>query len=320
MTWFIILCMILGGIVVMYAGAELLVRGAAFLVLKLGITPLIIGLTVVAFSTSSPEFVGSLVAQIQGKKGDLSIGNVIGSGIANIGLILGISTLFYRLPISSTIKKQEMIITMASTLLLWLFMLSGGIGRIKGGVLFLGSISYIIYQIFLAKRGLLTLKDEEIPILKEIEKRKRDQPLFNVVLVIVGVVILVIGAYLLINGAIELATLAGISERVIALTVVALGTSLPELATTLVAGMRQQCEIALGNIIGSNILNHLFVAGLVAFIIPIQFAPKFIYQDMPVLVGFTCVLWLFMFRQQVFARWNGPVLLAGYALYLIFIV
>ena len=301
------------GVLILYCGGEALVRGASHLALKAGISPLIVGLTIVSFSTSMPEAVSSLIAQLRGEPGDLALGNVLGSNIANIGLILGLTGLLCPVSISNGEIRRETLLMIGASLVLAALMLTGSvISRGQGLCLFALLIIYVLYQIWMS-RG----KREQAT---DIEQIGRESVAWELLLVVVGVGMLVGGGYLLIDGAVTVARLFGISERVIGLTIVAVGTSLPELATSLVAAARGHHEISIGNIVGSNLFNILCVVGGVAAIRPISFSAQMVNVDLWVMLAFSALLLVYTYSRQEIGRVQAGALLAGYLSYCVYLL
>ncbi len=301
-----------GGVLCLYLGAELLIIFAARLAISLGMTPLVVGLTVVAFSTSAPELASVVVAQIQGDY-NLTLGTIVGSNIANIGLILGLITLIKPLEVKKEIKKFEAPFTILVTLLLWVFMLRGVITRWMG-------IFFIVAIFFYVKRHINRSKVEKSSSSEPKSTLSFSRKIMSVIFIICGVVLLTVGGTLLIKGSVLLAHKFGISDRVIGMTVVALGTSLPEFAASLVAMLRKLGDVAIGNILGSNIFNILFILGVAAIVHPIEFAPKFLNQDVPVLLAFSFLLWFLVSVQRKIGRLSGLLLFACYAAVIYWIV
>jgi len=306
------------GILLLYFGAELLVKGASKLAFNLGVTPLAIGLTVVSMSTSMPEGVASLIAQLEGARGDIAIGNIIGSNIANIGLVLGITLLIRPIKISPAIKQREMPIMLFISIFFIALMTQLEISRFWGGVLVSGLLVYLIMQWKLADKGHLN-EDKIVTSEFELKKGSLKDNLLDLLLIGVGLVMLVIGGHLLISSAITLAEIFGISERVIGITLVAVGTSLPELATSIVASLRKASDISIGNVVGSNIFNLLFIIGGVSLVIPIAFSEALLWKDAPIMLAFSVVLWAMMWTRNVLDRRHGVMLLAGYCLYITYL-
>ena len=313
MQIFSLVLFLLGGIACLYLGAELLIVYAARLAISMGLTPLIVGLTVVAFSTSTPELASTLIAQIKGDHSNMVIGTIVGSNIANIGLILGLITLIKPLDIKRQIKTFETPVTIALTLLLWVFMLRGMITRWMGIVFIIGICVYVFRHIQRARR---VTQDSENKI-EPIPKSKR---IWYFVLIAIGVVALAIGGALLIRGSVGLAQRFGVSDRIIGLTVVALGTSLPEFAASIVAIVKKLADVAIGNILGSNVFNILFIVGVVAIVRPLSFSPQFLNQDVPILLLFSALLWLLVIKQKKLGRLSGLLLLLCYVGYIFYLV
>jgi cation:H+ antiporter len=258
------LLLILAGLGVLTVGAEGLVRGGAALALRLGITPLAVGLTVVAFGTSSPELVVSLSTALEGR-GDLAVGNVVGSNIFNVALILGVAALVRPAAANAQVVRVDVPIVIASSALLVALLADGRLGPLEGTVLLAGASAYTAYTLWAARREAPEVQAEADAALPT-----ADGPLWRDVLFVAGgLVLLVAGARMLVTGAVSIAEAAGMSEAVIGLTILAAGTSLPELATSLVAALRGQSDIAIGNVVGSNIFNVLGILGVTALVRPL---------------------------------------------------
>lgn len=298
------------GVLFLYIGAEVLVWFASKLALSFGLSSMMTGLTVVAFCTSMPELVSSIMAELGGES-NMALGNVVGSNIANIGLILGVLALFRPMKIGENIRKVEAPLGIFLAFFLWLAMLTGRISRGVGAVFLFGLLFYLAWHIHQAQKK----KREEGHVGDSWGKK-----LYFVLFVILGALITVGGGYLFIDGAIELARHYEIPGRIIGLTIVAVGSSLPEFAASFIALVRKNPDIAIGNIFGSNILNILLVLGVVSLINPLSFSPSFLTVDMPVLIGISLLVWLLSFFNQRLNRISGVVLTLAYAgyLYLIF--
>jgi len=252
---------IIAGSLLLYFGADGLVKGSASMAIRKGIAPLVIGLTIVAFGTSSPELVVSVSASIKGNMA-LSFGNILGSNICNIALILGIAALIRPIKVSLRVVKIDIMIMIGITLIFILMVLIGNnLTRFEGLLLFLGIIIYTFLTIKLAKKEFVK---------EEIETSKFKKPWVDIILIIGGLIILVLGANLFLQSAVEIAKILGASDMIIGLTIVAVGTSLPELATTVVAAIKKEGGISIGNIIGSNIFNILCILGIAALITPVN--------------------------------------------------
>ena len=301
----------LGGLVLLALGAEGLVRGSSSIALRMGVTPLVIGLTIVAFGTGSPEMIVSLDAALRGNS-DLALGNIVGSNICNVALILGIAALARPLHVRSALLKREMPIMIAITLLFAAMVYDGELGRVDGAVLTIGAVLYTAGAYWAARRD----RDAEVAaeFANELPK-PQSSTARSLALAGGGFVGLLVGANLLVSGAVVIAQGFGLSEVVIGLTVIAIGTSLPELATSVVAGLRGDADVAFGNVIGSNVLNILLILGVVALIEPIS-ARGLRPLDLGVLVASAVLLWPLMWRGAIVNRWEGALLLAGYVLYI----
>jgi len=319
--------LIIVGLAILIAGGELLVRGASSMAKKLGVSPLVIGLTVVAFGTSAPELAVNIFSAIKGTA-DIAIGNVIGSNISNILLILGICGLAGGLKVhNSTIRKEIPFALLAAILVFVLgndALLDGTgfsiLSRTDGIVLMAFFLIFLYYAFGIAK----VQKDGE-------EKVKSYSWLLSIILLLLGLVGLVAGGKLLVDNAVILARLAGLSEVLIGLTIVAVGTSLPELVTSLIALRHGHDDLAVGNIIGSNIFNVFWILGLTSTILPLQFNPA-VNLDLLVNIGATVILLVFMFIQgrrfvekmtsktYRIDRWEGGILVVSYILYITFLI
>lgn len=301
------------GSLMLYFGADSLVKGSSRLAFKLGITPIIIGLTVVAFGTSAPELLVSLSAGSQGKA-DIALGNVIGSNICNIALILGLSALIK--PIKFELKSviKDLWIMIIVSVIVVLMALDGDLGLLDGGILTLGIISYILYNVKKSKS-----KNEDFDIEEIVGSTKlKDKTIYHVMLLVVGLIILMMGANLFLEGAVRIAELLGMSNAVIGLSVVALGTSLPELATSAVASMKGESDISLGNVVGSNIFNILMILGVTAMLFPIG-ASDISMIDISIMLFLSVIILPMGLRGNVFSRLNGAFLLLIYAGYMFYL-
>ena len=313
---------LIAGLVLLVAGAEVLVRGAAKLAAQFGIPPLIIGLTVVAFGTSAPETAVSVQAALAGS-GDLAIGNVVGSNIANVLLILGLTALIAPLIVSRQLIRLDVPIMIGASLLTLALAWDGSLSKLDGLLLFAGIVAYTGFLIVSAYREKNIAADDEFA--KEFALHEPAKPyawLINLLLIVLGLVLLVSGANLLVDGAVSLARALGMSELVIGLTVVAVGTSLPELATSLLAALRGERDIAVGNIVGSNIFNLLCVLGLASMVspAPILVAANALAFDFPVMIGVALVCLPIFFSGYRINRWEGLLFLAYYAAYTLYLV
>lgn len=292
--------------VLLFAGAELLVRGGAGLALRLGLSALVVGLTVVAYGTSSPELLVSLKAALAGQPG-IAVGNVVGSNIFNIAVILGLAALIRPVRVESEVIRRDGPVMLVVTLAALAVLRDGGVTRIEGGLLLAGSVLYTIWIVRAARRESSTA-DAGTPAL----------PLGRALLLIAaGLVVLAFGSRLLVDNAVIVARGLGVSEAVIGLTIIAAGTSMPELATSAVGALRGQSDIALGNVVGSNIFNILFVLGAAAVVHPISGSPLR-PVDQLFLLGVAVGLVPMMWTGRTVGRGEGLALLAGYGAYLWF--
>lgn len=296
-----------GGLVALYFGAEWLLRGAVSLSRKLEIPTLLVSLVIVGFGTSLPELLVSLRAAFGGSS-DIAIGNVVGSNIANILLILGVSAVIF--PISgwnASVRRDAIMMLVAAVLTLGLVQF-GIIGRLMGAGMVLLLAAYLAFTYAREKA------DPAEAALKEVEGEKLPWPRTGA-LIATGLATLFVGAEFLIRGATSVARDFGISEAVIGLTVVAVGTSLPELATGISASLKRHSDIMIGNVVGSNIFNILCILGITALVLPIHVAPRFAVQDVPVMVIATLLLSFALFKARQIGRLAGIVMLVVYGGY-----
>ena len=303
------------GLVLLYYGAEALVCGSSSLALRLGLSPLVIGLTVVAFGTSSPELVVSLKAGLAGQ-GNISVGNVVGSNICNIGLILGICALVTPIATTSQIVRIDIPIMIAVTAFTTFLLWDGTLGLAEGIILFALLLAYVVFSVYLARRQPTDALGAEFDT--EVKASKRGL-FIDLLMVAGGLVLLIFGARFLVDGAVVIARAFGWSEALIGLTVIAVGTSLPELATSLVAAVKKEADIAVGNIVGSNIFNLLGILGITAMATPLA-ASGISLVDYAVMAVFALVLWPMAYHQKCITRLEGAILLAGYAAYVSWLV
>lgn len=304
----IIILYFLIGLVALYFGGEGLVRGASNLARMLGISPMVIGLTVVAFGTSSPEFLVGIMAALQGSS-DIVIGNIVGSNISNIALILGVAAILCPIAINIKLVRVEVPIMIFLSLLLYALAWGLSIGRLEGGFLFAAIIAFVVYSYYAARKE---------PYKSEAgyeEIKKNGSYLKQAVFLILGLVGLIVGARLLVDSAISLAQMFGISELIIGVTAVAIGTSLPELSTSIVAALRKEQDIIVGNIIGSNIFN-IGILGLISVIRPVTVEPSLLRFEFPVMIFFTILILPLMRTGFRVSKKEGLVLLILYAVFL----
>lgn len=299
------------GLVLLFFGGEGLVRGSAALALRLGLTPLVVGLTVVAFGTSAPELVVSIQAALAGQ-GAIAIGNVVGSNILNIGLILGVTALICPLKVQLQILRIDAPIMVGVSLLAAWMLADRTLGRPEGALLFAGIVAYTAFTVLYARK-VKPSAEVEAEFTGAVHK-----PGGNVwrdlLFIAVGLALLIAGSHFMVDGAVRLARGFGISEAIIGLTIVALGTSMPELVTCLVAGWKKEPDIALGNIIGSNIFNLLGILGAAALVQPIT-GEGIKMADLFVAIMFAAVLVPILWTGRRLERWEGSLLLIGYIAY-----
>ena len=319
---FIVLVFLAIGLVLLVAGAEALVRGASQLAVMMGISPLVIGLTVVAYGTSSPEMAVSVQASFAGQA-DISVGNVVGSNIFNVLLILGLAATISPLLVSRQLIRLDVPIMIGVSFLMLLFGLDGNISRSDGVVLVLGGIVYTVFLIYQSrKENNNAAQSEDVPEDGVRSGVSVQQWVVNLGLIIAGLVLLVLGSRLLVDNAIIIAQAFGVSELVIGLTIIAAGTSLPELATSVIASMRGERDIAVGNVVGSNIFNILAVIGLAAIVSPdgINISNAALRFDIPVMIAVAIACLPIFFTGYVIARWEGLVFLAYYVAYATYLI
>ncbi len=290
------------GLVALFFGGEYLVRGATAIAKHFRLSPMVIGLTIVGFGTSAPELLVSVQAALAGQPA-IAIGNVLGSNIANILLILGVSAVIAPLIIPVRKLWRDLGFMLAATAAIWIMLLDGTVTRLDGALLFGGLIIFLIVAFLTGKVEVDEADLGDIPQWKAWA------------MTLGGLVVLVIGARLLVDSSTQLARAFGISEAVIGLTIVAVGTSLPELATSVIAAIRKQTEIAVGNIVGSNIFNIFSILGITALISPIPADPRFASVDMPWVAAAAVGLTILAFILGGLPRIAGAVLLAAYAGY-----
>ncbi|MCU0343425.1 MAG: calcium/sodium antiporter [Ignavibacterium sp.] len=314
MTGFEIVLYLVGGLVLLFIGAEGLIRGSSNLAIKIGITPLVVGLTVVAFGTSAPELVVSLKAALIGNS-SIALGNVIGSNIANIALILGVAALIRPLDVHANVIMREIPIMIGISILLIILLLDGELGLIDGIIFVAGIVAYTIVNIILARKE----KNPEIDAeFKEGLESKLGVPV-SIVFTIVGLGFLILGANLFVQSAIAIAKLFHLSDALIGLTIVAVGTSLPELITSIVAAYKKEADIAIGNVVGSNIFNILSILGITAIIIPISSA-GISYVDLGIMLIAAIVLFPLSRTGFSITRLEGIFMLAGYIGYIYYLI
>jgi cation:H+ antiporter len=308
------------GLVALYFGAEWLVGGSSRVAAAFGISPVVVGLTIVAFGTSAPELVVSGLASFRGS-GDIAVGNVVGSNIANVALILGISALIRPIAVKRGLVVRDLPVMILVSALFIGIILNLGISRAEAGILLLAFAVYMAFVGRQAKReaaeSAALLEDAE---LMEGLAAGHYRPARDLVLTLVGTIALVIGAQLLVDSATSIALALGISEVVIGLTLVAFGTSVPELAASVVASIRGEAQIVLGNIVGSNIFNVTLIIGTAALIRPLPIHESLLRLEAPIMLGVSVLLLPFALTSLRVGRMEGGVLLAAYGAFLFLIV
>ncbi len=313
---------LIAGLILLVVGAEALVKGASKIAAAVGISPLVIGLTIVAFGTSSPELAVSIGSALEGKA-DIALGNVVGSNIFNVLFILGLSSLIIPLVVHQQLVRLDVPIMIGASLLVMLFGWDGTVQWWEGAFLVAIGIGYTVFLIRQSKKehNKEVLKDykEEYGDGKEVKKEKT---WLQVLLVIVGLALLVFGSRWLVESAVSIATALGISELVIGLTIIAAGTSLPEVATSVIASIRKQEDIAVGNVVGSNIFNILFILGITAIIAPggVPINPAAMSFDVPFMIAVAVACLPLFFTGYRIERWEGFVFLGYYVAYTVYII
>jgi cation:H+ antiporter len=299
------------GTAILVIGADWLVVGASYLAIHFGISPVVVGLTIVALGTSLPELIVSLIASFQGTS-DIALGNIVGSNIANIGLILGISAFIRPLTVENELTRREIPMLILVSTIFTVYAMDGSLGRIEGITLLLGLVGFIIFS---------TQKRDEAP--DELKAMMQCKPRSGAALwwfisykILIGSAGLMFGAFWVVEGARAIALLFNVSELLIAITLVAVGTSLPELATSMAAARRGYCGICLGNAVGSNLMNILLIAGTVGTLRPVKVNIELISYQIPVMVGFTLALVPILYTQRRIQRAEGAILLFSYLFFI----
>lgn len=296
------------GIVFLYYGADALIRGSASYALRMGLPPIVIGLTVVGYSTGMPELIVSIQASFLGR-GEIALGNVIGSNICNIGLILGISALLKPIEVKKQIVRIDAPIMIFVSLMVPLFLFDGYLSRWKGIIFLAGLIIYTVWVIVYCESH--EEETEEVPKLNK-------NVLVDWLFIIAGLFGMWLGAKFFVSGAVMVAKLLGVSDAVIGLTVIAFGTSLPELATSVIAIIKNHRDLAVGNIIGSNIFNILAIIGVTSLLSPFHVA-EITMADYAVMIAFAVVVLPLMWRGHIIRRYEGAVLFLGYLFYMFYL-
>ncbi|MCD8483342.1 MAG: calcium/sodium antiporter [Verrucomicrobia bacterium] len=307
MPVFILIALLAIGLVALFYGGDWLTDGASGLALALKVSPLVVGLTIVSMSTSAPELFASLISVANDKPG-LAMGNIVGSNIANIGLILAIGALIAPFAVETRLIKAEMPVLAAVTLL-FIVLCIGGIQRWEGVLLLTVTVGYLVYIVRAAKKSGNQQLDEEFSEVVENSPRSLGKCIW---LILFATALLAVGADLLVRSAGELATRLGVSSFIIGLTVVAVGTSLPELAATIAAARKRQADIVAGNIVGSNLFNLMLIGGATAAAFNFPVESTWLRLEMPAMMALTLLMWWMFFTDRKVTRLEGIILLAIY--------
>ncbi len=307
MNIFIAIALLIVGFVMLTKGADWFVDGSSALAFRLGIPQLVIGLTIVAMGTSAPEAAVSITSALKGNEG-ITVGNVVGSNIMNILLILGIASVIVPLAVQKSTRMIEIPYMIAITVLFGVLGYTGEmVTRVEGGILWIAFLIYLGYLLWMAKKG----KEDNEP-----DEKQKSLPV-QLLMILAGLICIVLGSDFVVDGATEIAKVIGISDRIIGLTIVAFGTSLPELVTSIAAARRGNADIAIGNIVGSNVFNILFVAGTSALISPIVFESKFVLDTAVATATAVLLLVCVCNKEGKLKRSGGIIMLAAYAAYFV---
>lgn len=313
--------LVLGGLVVLTLGGEVLVRGAVAVARIAGLTPAVIGLTVVAAGTSLPELVVSLLAAVKGQP-DIAVGNVVGSNIFNLAFTAGLIALVTPIPIRGNVVKLEWPVMLLATVMFMLLAADGVIDRFEAGAFLLSLVIFVGWSIRIARVDVHPVEVRDLEAQAErlgLHPRHREL-LVSVAAVVAGLGLLTLGGRILVDGAVQMAQFMGLSERVIGLTIVAAGTSAPEVAASLVAARRKETDLALGNLIGSNIFNLLGILGVSGLVLPLRVAPGILSSDNWWMLGVTALLFPLMRGGLKLSRREGLVLLGTYVVYMVLLL
>ncbi|CAE11164.1 calcium/sodium antiporter [Wolinella succinogenes] len=310
----------LGGLLLLIFGADWLVRGASKLAFKLGISPLVVGLTVVAFGTSAPELAINIQSSLGGQP-DLALGNVVGSNIFNVLFILGLSALITPLLVDRQLIRLDVPLMLVASLAVYLLALDGNLSTLEGGLLFGSMLFYLIFIIRQSRHENQANDSQESSQSSPIPS-KLDLLPFQLLLILAGLAALVLGSGWLVGGAVAFARHFGVSELIIGLTIVAAGTSMPEVATSIMAALKGERDIAVGNVVGSNIFNLLSVLGLTSLLVPggIPISTAALGFDLPVMVVVAFATLPIFFTGQIIDRWEGGIFLFYYIAYTLYLI
>lgn len=314
--------LLIAGLVLLVVGAELLVKGASRLAAAMGISPLVIGLTIVAFGTSSPEMAVSVMSSLNGNT-EIAVGNVVGSNIFNVLFILGLAGIITPLVVAQQLIRLDVPLMMGASLLMMMMAWNGTISQLEGIALFAGIIGYTVFLIRQSqKEKSKVVKDQYKAEFGESKGKQPTNYLFNGLLVIAGLVLLVLGSRWLVNGAVDIARSLGVSDLIVGLTIVAAGTSMPEVATSVIASIRGERDIAVGNVVGSNLFNILCVLGLTAMVskggLPVSSSA--LHFDIPVMIAVALACLPIFFTGNIISRWEGFVFLGYYIAYTVYLI
>lgn len=298
---------LLFGLVILIAGAEGLIRGAVRIARQFGASPYMIGLTLVGFGTSAPELVVNISAAWRGAPG-LAMGNVIGANVANIGLILGVAALLKPLHAHMRLLKVEVPLVIAGSILVLILSQDYWLGRLDGLILLAGFVSVAIYIFRSAKQESSEVKAEVGHLVAE----KASPPWAAVLLFVFGVAGLLAGAHLMVESAVAIAHRFGVADSLIGVTIIAVGTTSPELASTIAAARRGEADIAVGNVVGSNLFNIFLILGVTSAICPLEIEPSLVRYELPIMVGFSVALLAVLVNGMKVHRWEGLLLILGY--------
>lgn len=300
----------IGGLVLLFLGGESLLRGAVALARRLDVSTLFIGFVVVGFGTSAPELVVCLEAALQGRD-DITIGNIVGSNIANVMLILGMAALIHPVVSRASVLRRDGVAMLLASVLMVGLAYAGGVDRLLAVGMLLLLAGFLGYCIRCERNGALAAYEEEVEDMSRLPRNGGVAAL----IALVGMAVLIAGGRMLVDGATGIAREAGVSEAVIGVTLVAVGTSLPELATVIVAALRKHGDVALGNVLGSNVFNVFGMLGLTALVEPVSISPAFLQLDLWVMLGVSLLLMVFMRTGYRVNRAESCVLILGYAAY-----
>ena len=318
---FITLLLFVAGFGLLIVGAETLVRGASRLACTLGISPLIVGLTIVALGSSSPELAVGIQSSLMGG-GDLALGNVVGSNIVNVLFILGLSAIITPLVVAQRLVRLEVPLMIGVSILLLVLSLDGVISRLDGSLLFAGIVAYTVFAIHQSRRESRQVKEEYAREFGRKTCQSFGQVLIQSGLVVGGLALLVLGSRWLVEGAVALGQALGLSDLIIGLTVVSVGTGMPELVTSVIASVRGERDIAVGNVVGSNIYNVLAVLGVTAVVAPsgVAVPPAALAFDIPVMIAVATACLPVFFLDGVIARWEGALFLGYFVAYTLYLI